>query len=105
MRSYCGILVAGLVAATIGTAPASAQTTFRLGPSVAAIPTFVRGTSAAYDYKNGIYLVVGANGNLNGVFVTADGAIGAPFILSGPYSHFPSVTYSPDLNGGGEAFW
>ena len=104
MRSYCGILVAGLLAATIGTAPASAQTAFRLGPSTPAIAAFVRGTSVAYDYKNGVYLVVGAYGNLNGVFVTADGALGTPFTISGPFSHFPSVAYSPDINGGGGGF-
>src|SRR5262245_49081206 len=104
MRLYRGILVAGLLAATVGITPASAQTSFRIGPSVAAIPTFVRGTSAAYDYKNGVYLVVGAYGNLNGVLVTADGAVGTPFTISGPFSHFPSVAYSPDINGGAGGF-
>jgi len=104
MRSYSGILVAGLLAATIGTQPASAQTSFRIGPSIISIPAFVRGTAAAYDYKNGVYLVVGAYGNLNGVFVTADGAVGASFPINGPFSHFPSVAYSPDINGGAGGF-
>ncbi len=47
---------------------------------------------------------MGAYGNLNGVFVTADGALGTPFTISGPFSHFPSVAYSPDINGGGGGF-
>ncbi len=104
MRSYCGILVAGLLAATVATTPASAQTASRLGPSMTAIPTYVRGSAVAYDYKNGNYLVVGAYGGLNGVFVSADGAVGTSFAINGPFSHFPSVAYSPDLNGGAGGF-
>ena len=81
MRFYRGILVAGLLATTVGTTPAVAQTASRLGPSMTAIPTYVRGSSVAYDYKTGVYLVVSAYGNLNGVFVTADGAVGASFTI------------------------
>jgi hypothetical protein len=104
MRFYRGILVAGLLATTVGTTPAVAQTASRLGPSMTAIPTYVRGSSVAYDYKTGVYLVVSAYGNLNGVFVTADGAVGASFTINGPFSHFPSVAYSPDINGGAGGF-
>ena len=103
MRSFSGVLVVLLFVAALSPTAATAQTT-RLGPSTTAIPTYTKGSTVAYDYKNGVYLVVSAFGNLNGVFVTADGAIGAPFVIQGPYAHFPGVVYSPDLNGGAGGF-
>src|SRR5262245_38253697 len=104
MRFSPGI-VAAVLAAIVGTTPASAQTAFRIGPSVTAIAGAVRGSNSAYDYKNGQYLVVSAYGGLNGVFVTADGAIGVPFAIpTGDFAHFPGVAYSPDLFGGAGGF-
>ena len=104
MRSLSGVLVVSLFAAALCPTAATAQTTFRVGASLGAIPTYSKGSNVAYDYKNGVYLVVSAFGNLNGVFVTADGAVGAPFTIQGPYTHFPGVAYSPDLNGGAGGF-
>ncbi len=104
MRFSTGI-VAAVLAALVGTTPARAQTAFRIGPSVTAIAGAVRGTNSAYDYKNGQYLVVAAYGGLNGVFVTADGVVGAQFgIPTGDFAHYPGVAYSPDLFGGGGGF-
>jgi len=105
MRFSTGIVAAAL-AAIVGTTPAAAQTASRIGPSITAIAAGTRGSSSAYDFKNGQYLVVSAYGNLNGVFVTADGAVGAPFLLQTPglYTHFPGVAYSPDLFGGAGGF-
>ena len=103
MRPLSGVLVVSLCVATLCPTAATAQTS-RLGPSVVAIPTYTKGSNVAYDYKNGVYLVVSAFGNLNGVFVTADGSVGAPFTIQGPYTHFPGVAYSPDLNGGAGGF-
>jgi hypothetical protein len=104
MRVSTGIVAAAL-AAIVGTAPAAAQTASRIGPSITAIAGAVRGTNSAYDYKNGQYLVVSAYGGLNGVFVTADGAVGAPFVIpTGDFAHYPGVAYSPDLFGGAGGF-
>jgi hypothetical protein len=100
MRFSTGI-VAGVLVALVGTTPVAAQTASRIGPSTTAIIGAVRGTNSAYDYKNGQYLVVSAYGGLNGVFVTADGVVGAPFVMpTGDFAHFPGVAYSPDLFGG-----
>jgi len=106
MRSFCAILVASVLPALVGTSPAAAQTASRIGPSITAIAAGTRGTNSAYDFKNSQYLVVSAYGNLNGVFVTADGVPGTPFLLQTPgtVSHFPGVTYSPDLYGGAGGF-
>jgi hypothetical protein len=104
MRFSTGI-VAAVLAAIVGTTPAAAQTASRIGPSTATIVGAVRGTNSAYDYKNGQYLVVSAYGGLNGVFVTADGAVGAPFLIpTGDFTHYPGVAYSPDLFGGAGGF-
>src|SRR5262245_51932443 len=104
MRFSTGIIVA-VLAANVGTTPAAAQTAFRIGPSMTAIVGAVRGTNSAYDYKNGQYLVVSAYGGLNGVFVTADGTVGVPFVMpTGDFAHFPGVAYSPDLFGGAGGF-
>ena len=101
--SRLGVLVALLFITGLLPTSVAAQIS-RLGASVVAIPTYTKGSNVAYDYKNGVYLVVSAFGNLNGVFVTADGAIGTPFVIQAPYTHFPGVAYSPDLNGGAGGF-
>jgi hypothetical protein len=104
MRFSTGI-VAAVLAAIVGATPAGAQTASRIGPSMTAIAGAVRGTNSAYDFKNGRYLVVSAYGGLNGVFVTADGVVGAPFVLpTGDFAHYPGVAYSPDLFGGAGGF-
>jgi hypothetical protein len=104
MRFSTGI-VGAVLAVIVGTTPAAAQTASRIGPSTAAIVGAVRGTNSAYDSKNGQYLVVSAYGGLNGVFVTADGAVGAPFVIpTGDFAHYPGVAYSPDLFGGAGGF-
>jgi hypothetical protein len=67
----------------------------------------VRGSSVAYDYKDGIYFVVSAHGNLNGRFISADGALlGSLTIqsLSVGFSQYPGVAYSPDAFGGAGGF-
>src|SRR5262245_15761793 len=105
MRSFIGF-VAGVLVAILGATPAAAQTASRIGPSMTAIAGLVRGSNSAYDFKNGQYLVVSGHGNLNGVFVTADGTPGAPFLLQTPglFCQFPGVAYSPDLYGGAGGF-
>src|SRR3954467_15360157 len=104
MRFSTGI-VAAVLAAVVGTTPAGAQTASRTGPSLTAIPGLVRGSNSAYDFKNSRYLVVSAYGSLNGVFVSADGAVGAPFLMpTGDFAHYPGVAYSPDLFGGAAGF-
>ncbi len=104
MRSYSGILVAGVLTVGLATTSASAQTAFRIGPSLTAISDGVRGSNSAYDYKDSMYLVVGAMNNLDGVFVLADGGISTPFTIAPPYSQYPGVAYSPDMNGGAGGF-
>ena len=113
-----GFLVCVLVAATIGTTSAAAQTISRLGPSVPAIGGGVRGSNAAYDFKNSIFLVVSAHGGLNGRFVKADGDLSTPGVLigtqfpiqtadpalGGGWNHFPGVAYSPDAYAGAGGF-
>ena len=108
MRAYCGILAAVLVVGGVGTTSAIAQTASRIGPSIPAISAVVKGSAVAYDTKNSMYLVVSAYGDLNGRFVSADGAlIGAPFTIQPGTigtAHFPGVAYSPDANAGAGGF-
>jgi hypothetical protein len=113
MCNYRAVLACVLLLlSTVGTTIAGAQTLSRLGPSITAISGGVRGSNIAYDFKNSVYLVVSAHGNLNGRFITADGAlIGSPFpiqsgdpALGGGWTHFPGVSYSPDANGGAGGF-
>ena len=108
MRSFsrvaAGVL---LVASSALLAPATVHGAgSRLGASFTAISTYTRGSSVAFDSKNGVYLVVSSNGPLNGRFVSADGApIGSYFVIHGVgYTHFPQVAYSPDANGGAGGF-
>ncbi len=105
MRSLCRVL-APLLLVVIASSPARAQTS-RIGPSITALSDVVRGSSVAYDYKDGIYFVVSAHGNLNGRFISADGALlGSLTIqsLSVGFSQYPGVAYSPDAFGGAGGF-
>lgn len=105
MRSLCGVSLA-LLLIVIASSPARAQTS-RLGPSMTALTDVVRGSSVAYDYKDSMYFVVSAHGNLNGRFVSADGALLSAFTiqpLSAGFSQYPGVAYSPDAFGGAGGF-
>lgn len=107
MRFYSGLLSGVLLVGTVGITPSAASTGSRLGPSITAISSPVRGSAVAYDSKNGVYLVVSAYGSLNGRFVTADGQpIGTPFAIPAgtAFTHYPRVAYSPDADGGGGGF-
>ena len=107
MRFFSGLLAGGLLVGTVGITPAAALTGSRLGPSVTAISSPVRGSAVAYDSKNGVYLVVSAYGSLNGRFVAADGQlIGVPFAIPAgtAFTHYPRVAYSPDADGGSGGF-
>lgn len=67
----------------------------------------VRGNGIAFDSKNRVYLTVGTYGVLRGQFVTENGApVGGTFNIpaAGDYTHFPSVSYSPEADGGAGAF-
>ena len=67
----------------------------------------VRGNGVAFDSKNRVYLTVGTYGILRGQFVTEDGSpVGGTFAIpaDGAYTHFPSVSYSPEADGGAGAF-
>jgi hypothetical protein len=105
MRSTCGILA--LAFSLLGSiAPASAQTS-RLGPSITAISAVVRGSSVAYDYKNSVYFVVSAHGDLNGRFISADGALLGQVSIQRAttgFNQYPGVAYSPDAFGGAGGF-
>ena len=105
MRSLSGVSVA-LLLVVIASSPARAQTS-RIGPSMTAISDVVRGSSVAYDYKDSIYFVVSAHGNLNGRLISADGALlGAVQIQpsSAGFNQYPGVAYSPDAFGGAGGF-
>ena len=106
--------VVALFTLLIGASSASAQLS-RVGsnPYLGASP--VRGSAAAYDPVNNVYLVVGTTAGNNftplfGVFTDASGnPLGPAFEIKngGEMSHFPRVTYSPDvsnLNGGTGGF-
>ncbi len=98
------LLYSSLFAALFASTPAWAQLS-RVGvnPALAAIP--VRGTDVAYDPANGIYLVVGAYGRVQGVFTDANGnPLTGPFLIDdgGGWAHYPRVAYSRDVpNGAG----
>ena len=85
--------------------PAFAQLT-RAGETFSAFVDYSRGSAVGYDSRNNVYLVVNAQGRVNGRFVSADGAtLGTPFVLgvigAGQFAH---LAFSPDANGGNGAF-
>lgn len=94
VKSVRAALLVGLVlGCTAGSA--SAQL-FQVGSTNNVLPGTVRGTDSAFDPGNGVYLVVGAHGVVNGVFVNASGvALTAPFAISNGagHAHFPRVAY------------
>ncbi len=102
-RVVAGILLASVALVRPGAVLAQGS---RLGPSLPAIAGAARGSAVAYDPLHNIYLVVSVYGDVNGQFVSADGeAIGSQFtILSGAFSHYPQVEFSPNANGGQGGF-
>ena len=108
MRTNRGVLAGVLLLGVLTAASSDAQAASRLGLSFTAISAFVKGSAVAYDPKNSKYLVVSAYGDLNGRFVSADGALlGAPFTIQAGavgFAHFPGLAYSPDANGGAGGF-
>jgi hypothetical protein len=60
-----------------------------------------------YDSVNHAYLVVSTFGMLRGQFVDGNGGLlGTPFVIqtSGNFTHFPTVAFSPDADGGRRRF-
>ena len=96
-------------------APAAAQLS-RVGSSQGVLipPSTVRGTDVGYDPVNDVYLLIGANGFMGGVFTDAAGAIvpgTSQFAIGSAagganniYAAFPRATYSPDINNGAGGF-
>jgi hypothetical protein len=94
------------LASLLTSLPASAQIA-RLGETFSVWADTSRGSAIAYDTRNNVYLVVSAHGNVNGRFVSADGAVlGQPFVFqkAAGFGQFPHVAYSPDANGGTGGF-
>ena len=105
--------IASAALSLVVASPASAQIS-RVTPSAGASnPLFqlpsgvVRGTDTAYDPAHNIYLVVGGQGAVQGMFVGANGAsLGSAFTIAtgAPPSYFPRVKYSPEANAGNGGF-
>jgi hypothetical protein len=86
---------------------ASEAAAIRVGPTVAAIVAASRGSAVAYDSINRVYLVVSAQGLVQGRFVDANGTpIGAafPIQVGASFGAFPRAMFSPDANGGAGGF-
>jgi hypothetical protein len=79
-----------------------------VGPTVAVATFVVRGTDSAHDPRTNTYLMVGAQGPVLGVCVSASGQpLGAPFNIKPPspaFGAFPRAAYSPHLNNGAGGF-
>ncbi|HXG71850.1 MAG TPA: FG-GAP-like repeat-containing protein [Gemmatimonadaceae bacterium] len=108
MRQYCFARVCLALAPMLilGFGEARAQIS-PVGSPVSYIAAAVRGNGIAYDPKNKVYLTVATYGLLRGQFVSQDGApVGSTFVIQsgGSYTHFPSVAYSPDADGGAGGF-
>src|SRR5882672_639350 len=104
-RILRGLAVCSLIT-LIGTASADAAAV-RAGATLSAIAALTRGSAVAYDSVNHVYLVVSTYGTLRGRFVDRNGTpLGAPFLIQSTanYTHFPTVAFSPDANGGGGGF-
>jgi hypothetical protein len=104
-RILRGLAVCSLIT-LIGTASADAAAV-RAGATTAAIAALTRGSAVAYDSVNQVYLVVSTFGTLRGRFVDRHGTpLGAAFLIQSTanYTHFPTVAFSPDADGGGGGF-
>jgi hypothetical protein len=103
-KSIC--CLAFLILTLSGTAITEAAAV-RSGATAVAIATGTRGSAVAYDSVNHVYLVVSTFGMLHGRFVDTNGVpLGTPFVIqSSPhFTHFPTVTFSPDADGGAGGF-
>src|SRR5260221_4828186 len=102
LRCVCLLTSLTLLGGTITEASVT-----RVGATTAAIVTNTRGTAVAYDSVNHVYLLVSTMGILQGRFVDGNGAaIGNPFKIqtSGNFTLFPTVAFSPDVDGGAGGF-
>ena len=96
--ALCGVLCSAR--------PAAAQLTAS-GPSFLVAPVGVRGTASAYDPQNNRFLVVAAYGPVTGRLVKPDGTFATdPFQIDlvTSFAHYPSVAYSPHVDGGRGGF-
>ncbi|HXG57128.1 MAG TPA: FG-GAP-like repeat-containing protein [Vicinamibacterales bacterium] len=108
MRQYrfAPVCLALIAILTLDISEVRAQIT-PVGSPFPSIVASVRGNGIAFDPKNKVYLTVATYGTLRGQFVSEDGALlGSTFVIpsGGSYTHFPSVAYSPDADGGTGAF-
>jgi len=98
-------LAAVLLCAAATTADA---TVTRFGATTVALLAGTRGSAVAYDSVNQVYLAVSTFGLLQGRFIDKNGTpLGLPFVIQGNpafFTHFPSVTFAPDADGGLGAF-
>ena len=74
---------------------------FRFGTSGTAMPAPLRGNDSAYDPVHDVFLVVGTEGPVWGVFTNHNGLpVAAPFLIraaSSPATQSPRVAFSPDI--------
>jgi hypothetical protein len=101
--------VAGLGLA-LAAGPASAQISMAGSTKTLMGNWVVIGNDIAYDPVNKVYFVVGAYGEVYGMFAnTAGDLVAGPFPIgsaskAGPFASYPKTLYSPDLNGGRGGF-
>jgi len=79
----------------------------RAGATAVAIAALTRGSVVGYDSVNHLYLVVSTRGMLRGQFVDGNGGlVGGPFVIQATanFTHFPTVAFSPDADGGAGGF-
>jgi hypothetical protein len=73
------------------------------GPTIPVVAAYIRGVDTAAA-PNGTYVVLGGQGPIYAVCVSAQGtAISGAMLINatpGGYASFPRATYSPDVNGG-----
>ncbi|HEX6465374.1 MAG TPA: hypothetical protein VFZ98_13010 [Vicinamibacterales bacterium] len=100
-------LLAFIAIASTFSVTAAEAAAVRSGGTLVVIAATMNGNAVGYDSTNHVYLVVGTFGRLYGRFTAADGTpIGSPFVIqaSTNFTHFPSVAFSPDADGGAGGF-
>ena len=96
-----------LIAVTLYGGAAAEAAAVRVGATGVAIAALTRGSVVSYDSVNRVYLAVSTYGMLRGQFIDGNGGLlGTPFVIqtSGNYTHFPTVAFSPDADGGAGGF-
>ena len=96
-----------LLAAFVAWVPPAAAQLSSIGVNPALIGFPVRGSDTAHDPIHNVYLVVGAHGTVQGVFVNSAGSpVTAPFQISdgSSFAQFPRALYSPHINNGAGGF-